>query len=290
MFRKLFLMFVAFFFLITTSIVAQNQLDSRPLDPEKDPDIDMFMSSWQQSIPYNTHGSLVERAIFTPLKGDNHMRPQSKGAVLRNINRISRGTLDSYASTSPTTLKGEQEVLCIISGKGVIKAQGDTFELRGGIFVLVPEGLEFTITNTGDELLELYLVNEPVREGFSPNKKLLVRDEKTMPFRDEGILRTHWSHNGKGIFSSRNGLASLSAITFIAFNAMTIGQPHSHGEDMEEIWLVIKGTGIAFLGKEIRWQYPGTAYKIPQTGFTPHSNINVTEKPINYLYIAWQPK
>ncbi|MFC1651287.1 cupin domain-containing protein [Candidatus Latescibacterota bacterium] len=288
--RTFLLVLLALFAGLAISVSAQNQLDGRPLDPDIDPDIDMFMGSWQNSIPYNTHGALVERAILSPLRGDDHLRPTSKGAVLRNINRISRATLDPKASTSPVTLNGEQEILYITSGKGTITAGGETAGLSDGILVLMPEGLEFTISNTEDELLEIYLVNEKVGSGFTPNKKMTIVNEKTMPYRDVGIPKTHWSHNGKGIFGKRNGLATLSAITLITFNAMTIGHPHSHGEDYEEIWTVIEGKGIAFLGKEIRWQPPGTAYKIPQTDFTPHSNINVTEKPVKYLYISWQPK
>jgi len=277
---------VVMFFVVTTISFAQNQLDGRPLDLEKDPDIDMFIGSWQNSIPYNTHGSLTERAILTRLEGNDFLNPQRKGAVLQHINRFSRATLDPHASTIPVTLKGEQEILYITCGEGIIKAGKDTAKLHDGIFVLMPEGLEFTITNTGDELLEIYLVNEPVPAGFKPNREMVVKNEKTMPFRDQGILKVHWSHNGKNIFTPDDGLSSLSTINLITMNAMTIGRPHSHGEEMEEIWTVIEGKAVAFLGKEIRWQYPGTAYMIPQTGYTPHSNINVTEKPVKYLYVA----
>ena len=289
LYKYLILYFTLSLHLIPLSF-AQNQLDPAPLNPDKDPDIDKFMGSWQHSIPYNTHGSLVERAVLTKLEGDDILKPNRKGAVLININRFSRATLDAHTSTIPTTLKGEQEVFYFTSGKGILKAGGKTTEIRDGIFVIMPERLEFTINNTGDELLELYLVNEPVPEGFIPKKEMVVKDEKLLPYRDEGFLRTHWSHNGKNIFSARDGLASLSAITLLTFNAMTIGQPHSHDENIEEIWTVIEGKNIAWLGKEIRWQLPGTAYKIPQSGFTPHSNINITEEPIKFLYISWQAK
>jgi mannose-6-phosphate isomerase-like protein (cupin superfamily) len=290
--RKLLLLSLVISAALSTGAFSQNQLDPNPLDPSKDPDIDMFMGNWQESIPFNTHGSLTERAVLTKLEpGDDPLKPHKKGAVLIDINRFSRAHLDAYASTTPVTLKGEQEVLYFTSGKGSIKAGKQTAEVRDGIFVLIPEGLEFTITNTDKELLILYLVNEPVPDGFVPKKEMIVRDEKNMPFRDDGFLKTHWSHNGKNIFNrERDGLATLSAITLITFNAMTIGQPHSHGFDLEEIWTVIEGTNVAFLGKEIRWQHPGTAYKIPQTNFTPHSNINVTEKPIKFLYIAVRPQ
>jgi len=264
---------------------AQNQLDPSPLDAQKDPDIDLFMGCWKESIPFNTHGSVTERAILTKCEGDP-LRPGKRGAVLTQTNRFSRAHIDPYAATTPTTLSGEQEVFYFTSGKGIIRAGDQTAELRNGIFVLVPEGVEFTIQNTGGELLVMYLINEPVPDGFSPKKKLVIKDEKTMPYRNEGFLAVHWSHNGKNIFSTKDGLANLKSVNLLIFNAMTIGQPHSHGEGTEEVWTVIEGTNLAFLGKEIRWQYPGTAYKIPPTGFTPHSNINTTEEPILFLYFS----
>jgi len=249
----------------TPVLKAQTQLDGRPLDPELDPDIDLFMSSWKESIPYNTHGTLTERFIFTRLAGSNHLKPERRGAVLRHYNRISRATLDPAAVTTPTTLTGGQEILYFKEGEGYIEGGGKQYTVRNGIMVLVPE-------------------------GYNPSDGLLVKDEKRIPYRDEGMPKTHWSHNGKGIFTPKDGLASLSAITLITFNAMTIGHPHSHGDEYEEVWLNVQGRGVAFLGKEIRWQEEGDAYKIPQTGYTPHSNINVGEEPVTYLYISFQPE
>ncbi len=285
MFRKLFMLCLVVFFAVLTISFAQNQLDGRPLDTEKDPDIDLFIGSWQHSIPYNTHGSITERAILTKCE-DDPLKSTRKAQVLKYANSFSRGTLDPHASTTPTTLKGEQEVFYIFSGEGVIKAGSKTAQLRDGIFVLVPSELEFTITCTSDDPLVVYIIREPVPEGFRPNKEILVKDEKAMANRDSGYLKVHWSHNGKNIFNVADGLGTLEAVNMLTFNAMTIGQPHSHEEGMEEVWTVVEGKNLAFLGKEIRWQCPGTAYMVPPTGYTPHSNINVTEQPCKFLFFA----
>jgi len=280
-----FLSFIVTFVFVSVSF-AQNDLEPRPLDPSIDPDIDMFMGSWQNSIPFNTHGSITERSILSAWDGDP-LKPLRKGKVLKFMNRFSRGTLDPLATTTPTILKGEQEIFYIHSGKGSIKAGKKTAELRDGIFVLVPEGLEFTIANTCSvNPMVMYIISEPVPAGFRPNSDILVKDEKAMPNREAGYLKYHWSHNGKNIFVVNDGLATLEAVNSITFEAMTIGQPHSHGEGMEEVWTVVDGKNMAFLGKEIRWQYPGTAYKVPPTGFTPHSNINTTEEPVKFFFFA----
>ena len=54
-------------------------LDGSPYTPGKDADIDMYMVSWKESMPYQTHGSLVERNILTQGKS---IKPTTKGAVL----------------------------------------------------------------------------------------------------------------------------------------------------------------------------------------------------------------
>ena len=287
MHHMLFALCISISITLTGVVNAQNQLDSRPLDPLKDPDIDMFFGDYRNSIPFNSHGNITERAVFTKLVGDDELRPKRKGAVLTRINRFSHATMDPYVSTTPTILKGEQEVFYFISGTGTISSGGKTADLRYGIFVLVQEGVEFTIKNTGDDLLEMYLINIPIPEGFKSTKSMVVKDETAMQYRKQGFLSMHWAHNGKGIFKPVDGLAVITQVNLLIFDPMTIGQPHSHGEGTEEVWAVVKGKNLAFLGKEIRWQGPGEAYKIPPSGFTPHSNINTTEEPIYFLYFSF---
>lgn len=283
--RTLRFVLLAVFSALSTAASAQNALDGRPLDPAVDPDIDLFMGRWQDSRPYNTHGTLTERAVLTPSTGDP-LKPERKGACLTAASRFSRASLDPRSKTTPVTLKGEQEVLVFVSGKGELRAGGKTVEVRDGIFVIVPEGLEFTLENTSDELLVLYLIADPVPAGFVPKKELVVKDVKAMALRDQGYLKVHWAHNGKNVFIPADGLATLKSVNFITFETMTMGQPHSHGPGTEEVWMVISGKNLMFLGKEIRWQTAGEAYKIPPNGTTPHSNINCTDEPVRFLYFS----
>ncbi len=272
-------------FLFTGLTFAQNQLDPRPLDPEKDPDIDMYLASWKDSIPFNSHGALTERTILTKCDGDP-LKPTRKGEVLNVVNRLSRAILDPFASTVSTTLKGEQEIFYVMSGTGIVTAGDTTHQLRKGALFLIPEGLEFTIGNTGDTLLEMYLINESVPSSYKPADTIKINYEDEMPLRNSGYIQVHWSHNGLNVFTVKDGLGTLESVNILTFNAMTIGQPHSHDESTEEVWTLVEGKNLAFLGKEIRWQEPGAAYKIPPNGQTPHSNINTTEKPAKFLYFS----
>ena len=67
---KRILVIMALAVLTTSTSLAQYSLESRPLDPAVDPDIDMFFGDWRESIPYNIHGTITARAILTKLKGD----------------------------------------------------------------------------------------------------------------------------------------------------------------------------------------------------------------------------
>lgn len=266
-------------FLMVKPVFAQN-LDGEPYTPGKDANIDLYMTSYVDSAPFTTHGNLIEKNILT--KGDP-LNPPAKGAVLKYVNRFTFAELPANKSTTPTTLKGEQEVFYINSGKGVISTGKNKADLFKGIAVLMPAEKNFTITNTGTEPLTMYLISEPVPAGFKPVKDMVVKNENTMP-----IVSTngHWCHIVKDIFSKRDGLGTMYAVLTVGLDPMTISHPHSHNTDFEEVWTEMDGTSIAFLGKQIRTQPPGTAYMIPPDGKTPHCNINQTDKPVKLLYFS----
>ena len=279
MFKRISAAAVILMLAISAVAVAQN-LDGKPYTPGVDPDIDMFIRNWKESMPRHSHGSIVDRDILT--KGDP-MHPKSKGAALKYVNSFTFSTLPAHAATQPTTLKGEQEIFYIISGKGIMEAGGKTAELFKGIAILMPEGLEFKMSCTGDEPLTMYLINEPVPAGFRPNENMLVRDENKIPT-DDG--KGHWCHIVKYLFETPDGLGTLERILTVSLDPMTIGHPHSHGSEVEEVWTGLEGTSVAFIGKQIRMQPPGTAYMIPPDGNTPHSNINISDERVKIFYFA----
>ena len=99
-------------------------------------------------------------------------------------------------------------------------------------------------------------------------------------------MKGNWATNATNVFVRADGIGTLKSVNLITFDPMTIGKPHSHAVGTEEVWMVIAGKNLMFLGKEIRWQGPGEAYKIPPNGTTPHSNINTSEEPIRFLYFS----
>lgn len=257
-----------------------SMLGDWPFDPEKDPDIDMFMGNWRESMPKCTHGSLIERDILT--KGDP-LHPPAKAAVLKYVNRFTRASLAPHTSTTPVTLKGEQEVFYVLSGQGAVAAGKKTAVLYPGIAVLMPSNLEFTMKNTGAEPLSMYLISEPAPDGFRPNRDMLVVDENTTPVSSS---TAHWIGIVRQLFQTGDGLGTMESILTCEFSPNTFFHPHSHAEGTEEVWTGMYDPSYFLLGREIRPQPDGTAYLIPVTGKTPHANFNLSDTPVRLFYFA----
>jgi mannose-6-phosphate isomerase-like protein (cupin superfamily) len=255
-------------------------MDGKPYRAGVDADIDMYIGTWHNSLPRHTHGSLVERDMLT--QGDP-MAPTRPGAVLQYVNRFVYATLASKAVTPPTTLDKEQEIVFVLSGQGTISWKKQSAKLYSGVALLIPANLKFTIKNTGDEDLAMYLVNEPIPDGFRPNEEILVVDENAAPIRS---TTGHWVHIVKTLFQVEDGLATLERVLTVAQDPYTIGHPHAHDAGVEEAWTAISGTSFAFLGKQLRAQPPGTSYMIPPDGKTPHANINTSDEQVKLFYFA----
>jgi len=234
--------------------------------------IDLYFGDWHNAKPRTVRGALVERDILT--KGDPQ-HPTQKGAVLRYINSYTYATLAPKAAASATKLDGQQEIYFVESGRGSMTAGGQTADLFRNIAVLMPANLEFSIKNTGDEPLTMYVINEPAPAGFRPNSAMLVRDENKLPITSSD---GHWAHIVKTVFVTADGLGTLEAVLTVSLDPLTVGKPHvvDH-DDIEEVWTALYGTSLAFVGNQLRRQTPGMAfYHIPDNK-TPHTNINPSE-------------
>ena len=255
-------------------------LDGSPWDPAKDPDIDLLLGTYENAPPVITHGTMVEQYILTP--GDN-MKPPAKGALLIHVNRLSLCRLATDTATDPTTLAGEQELFYVIDGRGVVNAGSRQIELRSNICFLVPEGLSFTMRNTGEEPLTMYLVSEPIPEGFTPNREIIFRDESVVSVGTSDAL---WCMIVKGLFNKSDGFGTIFNVLTVAIDPMTLYWPHSHFPGCEETWVALHGTSLAWIGKQVRPQPPGTAYIIPNDRRTTHANVNTSDEPVKFFYFS----
>ncbi len=263
---------------------ALNNLDGRPYDTAYDANIDYYVRTWKDAMPQKRHGVLAVRNILTP--GDP-LNPSEPGAVLKYAKLFAHASVGVYERTQPVSLEGEQEVYYVYEGEGIIKTSKSEAALHPGIGVLVPEGIQFTIENTGSESLKMYLLVEPCPEDFKPNEDMLVVDENKQPW---NTGNPHWVGLSKPMFNTSKGLATVTNIITVQFEPMTMFHPHSHSEGIEEVWAAVSGELHFLLDKHIRKQPPGTAYYICPDGETPHSNFNVSDERGKLLYFSRFPK
>ena len=60
-------------------------LDPNMYDPKTEPDNDMFMGNWRNSVPRLMHGSLVFRDMLTALEGPDDPSPDTPAALFFSI-------------------------------------------------------------------------------------------------------------------------------------------------------------------------------------------------------------
>lgn len=244
--------------------------------------ISYYFGDWHNATPRTIRGSLVERDILT--RGDA-LHPTEKGAVLRYVNSYTYATLAPNESTTRTRLSGQQEIYYVESGRGTVTAGGQTADLFRNIAVLMPANLEFTLKNTGDEPLEMYVVNEPTPPGFRPNASMLVKDENKIPISTTTKL---WSEIVKPIFTTEDGLATLENVETITFDPLTLSRPYVvDNHDIEAVWTELYGTSVAFISNALFKQTPGMAFYHVPDNLTPNSMINQNpDSQVKFFYFA----
>ena len=205
-------------------------------------------------------------------------------------------------------MSGQQEVYYILGGEGEISSGEETSKLRKDVAVLMPAGVEFVMKCTGDDPLTMYVINEPLpddngivgrigRIPFHPKAKMVVKDESQAHQRTPaggdpfivGGASGHWAHIVKELFSPADGLATEQSVITVTVNPDTLGEPHPHRPGQEEVWAAVDGSSLMFIGTQVRVQNPGMAYMLRPDGITIHSNINISDKPVKFLYFAKFP-
>jgi mannose-6-phosphate isomerase-like protein (cupin superfamily) len=259
------------------------ELDPRPYNPSVDVNTDMFMADWHDSSPRLEYGALIIRDIFTRHDGEEPLKPRNRGAVLNVLTEYAHATLPSRSITSPAKLRGMQKIFYFLAGNGTVAAGGKTANVSAYVAVLIPEGLEFLIKNTGDSDLAMIVVGEPTYPGFQPRKDMLVRDENALPI--SGVTG-HWVNINKQVFIKGDGLAAIIGFSPVWLDPITMAQPHaSKGLGTDVLWLALEGDIYTLFGKKLYHLHPGMAFKNPSDGKVYHSNINTTDKQIKLLWV-----
>jgi mannose-6-phosphate isomerase-like protein (cupin superfamily) len=243
--------------------------------------VDMYFADWHASKA-QTMGPVTEYTVFT--KGDA-MKPASKGAILRYVDSYVFATLAPGASSPSVTLSGKQRIYYFTSGAGAISAGGESVPISVNIAVLVPASLAFTIKNTGKNALGAYVITEPTPSGFQPGTKLVAKDETSTPV---STAQEEWSRIVRPLFTSVDGLATISSVETVTLDSMTITRPFiGTMPNTEQLWMQLSGTTITFIGPYLRRQTAGMAYEHPPDNLAPTANVNYSEdSQVKFLLVA----
>lgn len=249
----------------------EDALDSSPIDPAVDPNIDMFVNDWKNAAPRSMYGGVVFRDILTKLEGPDPLHPTKKGAVLVNITAISRAEVAPGGKASGRAAAGERQVFFAMGGTGTIAVNAKSHEVRKGVgFTLTPD-TAFTLSNIGKSPLIFYVRTEPLPANHVASPDLVVVNS----LNNDRRVGAHWAHINSG---------GPQGMTLIGIAPRTMPQPHSH--PAEECWLMVEGETVLSLGKQVRRMTAGQAYKIPPTGITAHSNLNLGDEPVEMIFMG----
>ena len=106
-----------------------------------------------------------------------------------------------------------------------------------------------------------------------------------LPFAEKNA---HWSYMAKNVFHPTDGLHPNEKILVVYVAPMSMGAPHAHPPQWEEVWTNI-GPGDSFMqiGSEIREMPANTAMIAPPNGQTVHSVLNMTKDKVQaFFYFA----
>jgi mannose-6-phosphate isomerase-like protein (cupin superfamily) len=257
-----------------------SQLDSRPLDPPTEQDVEMYIANWRDAYPQIRHGNMYVREMLTSLSGPDALHPTRTGAVLSNAAMVSYGLLEPYSKAHP--VPGEtpniQEIFIVNSGDGVIASGGKTFQLSRDKVIIVPPGVQYTIT-AGSDYMTFYIIGEKLPDGFTPAPALSVIDHGKDPAKT-----ADWVDTEHTLASKKDGLSQYSSLTRVDMSSeMAMTRPTSTPPGTEEIWIATDGDVDMLFARRLRKLPAGTAYRVPPTGITATAHINTSGKPASFI-------
>lgn len=236
----------------------------------------MIVRNWIDCPTKISNGYIIERVIFTKRDREN---PSKEGAILKHIESFSRAYIEPLCVTQANINKNIQEVFYIVNGKGTFIANDIIKSIGEGDGILIPPEVKYSIENEIDTPLEMLILRESVPEGTEVKKEPIFKN-----YRESPIGQGHWNHLVHALFGKSDGLINIHSVLIVGIEPMQTADTHGHNEGTDEIWYMIKGSGLHVVNQEVRRQRPGDA--IPVAPSSGHSLINDTNEPLQTFYFA----
>jgi len=236
----------------------------------------MIIRNWRQCPTSVSHGYFIEREILSRIDLEN---PSKEGAVMKHIDSFRRCYLEPLCTSSETAHENIQEVFYIVSGEGSFIIDEDEVFVSEGDAVIIPPGLPHMLDNELNEPLEFLMLVESVPEGSETRTDPLFRN-----YRESPVGQGHWNHLVHKLFDGDDGLVGLNSVLIVGIESMQTADTHGHHDRTDEIWYMIKGSGLHVVNKEVCRQVPGDA--VPVAPSSGHTLINDTDEPLQTFYFA----
>jgi mannose-6-phosphate isomerase-like protein (cupin superfamily) len=253
------------------------------LNEQEGVSVDRFFGSPEDQPVHLSHGTLLTHTI---LSAGNPNQPGPQASVLEYRKLLATADL-LPGSQTPLETYPEEYFFYVKSGEGRLDDGKQYWDLRPDMAILIPPTVAHRFQNTsGDKPLAMIMLEWT--GGPSAKNALMVRDTRLLPWCEENA---HWNNTSRCIFGTADGLLQGERIYTVMLQPWSVSQPHSHTPGTEEVWTKISPGSIPILmGSDLREMKEDTAYLVPPTGKTDHSNINVSkDKTEWWLYFARGP-
>jgi mannose-6-phosphate isomerase-like protein (cupin superfamily) len=253
------------------------------LNEQEGVSVDRFIGHPEDQPVHLSHGTMLTHAML--YAGDPN-QPGPQGAVLEYRKTLATAEL-LPGSQTPVESYPDEYFFYVKSGEGRLDDVKQYWNLRPDIAVLVPPSVAHRFVNTSSEK-PLSMIMLQWTGGPNAKNSLIVRDTRLLPWCEENA---HWNNTSRCIFGAADGLLQGERIYTVMLQPWAVSQPHNHTPGTEEIWTKISpGTIPILLGSDLREMKEDTAYLVPPTGKTDHSNLNLSkDKTEWWIYIARGP-
>jgi mannose-6-phosphate isomerase-like protein (cupin superfamily) len=188
---------------------------------------------------------------------------------------------------TPLSTLADEFFFIVQGGEGRLDDGKQSWPLRPGIAILAPPNVPHRFSNTSEKPLEMIMLSWTA--AGAPKNELTVRDTNLLSYCEENA---HWNNTSKCIFGAADGLFASERMYIVMLQPWAASQPHSHGAGTEEIWTKLTpGMATMLMGSELREMPQNSAYLVPPTGVTKHTNLNLSKDRVEWwLYVARGPK
>jgi mannose-6-phosphate isomerase-like protein (cupin superfamily) len=211
-----------------------------------------FLRRAVSGIPVLKSDLSGDRAFYKPVFGVGDSLPKA----LKGISRYGYLFIDSAGSTANVKYPGEEQILFILEGTGLLNYGGSVIPVTGNDFVYIPAGIKYGMSNPRGKTMKVIIMGFKIPDvtRISKTPHLMIANTEEVKFQ---VLGQHGPTTQFQLLmgtteSKRDRLAAafqMNSLFIMDFAADGTNIPHRHAKE-EEIYFVLRGTGEMVAGED----------------------------------------